>query len=75
MELVVTHRTLGSEAYLLLRAGDGAVLLYDRRAREVDRIAEPGRLARRGTWVEFDGDGEAILDEVRVLLGASGRDS
>jgi hypothetical protein len=71
MEIEVTHRTPGSEAYLL-RRDDGAMLFYDRFAKEVDEVAQPARLVGRGSWLEFDGDPETILSEVRDLLKEPG---
>lgn len=65
--LDVTHRTPGGEAYLI-RKEDGVCLLYDRHSHEVTELAQPGRLARRGSWLPFDGDPEPILEEVRRLL-------
>jgi hypothetical protein len=64
--LTVTHRTHGSDAYLL-RDDEGRVWLYDRRAGEVSEVAVPERLARSGSWRAFDGDSEVIEQEAERL--------
>jgi len=64
--LVVTHRSLGSEAYLLRR--DDVTLLYDRFGGKVGEVEVPARFIGRATWLEFDGDPDPIVDEVQELL-------
>jgi hypothetical protein len=67
MGLVVTHRSPGSEAYLL-RRDDGTVLFYDRFAKTVSEVRVPARFVGRASWLEFDGDRNPILEEVQALL-------
>lgn len=70
MDLAVTHRSQGSEAYLLLQ--DETVLLYDRYAKTVNEVKVPARFAGRASWLKFDGDPEPIISEVRDLLHQQG---
>jgi len=64
--LTVTHRTHGSDAYLL-RDDEGSIWLYDRAANELSKVPVPERLTSRGSWRPFDGDDEPILREVERL--------
>jgi hypothetical protein len=64
--LTVTHRTYGSDAYLL-RDGEDRVWLYDRRAGEVSEVAVPERLGRSGSWRAFDGEAKVIEQEAERL--------
>lgn len=63
----VTHRTPGSEAFLL-EDGDGRILLLNHSTREVSIVEIPARLAGRGGWLAFDGDSVPILAEARAIL-------
>lgn len=67
MDLVVTHRTPGSEAYLL-RKDNAVTLLYNRSLKEVSEVEVPARFVGRTSWFEFDGDPDPIIDEVRGVL-------
>jgi len=71
MDLIVTHRTPGSEAYLL-RRDDEVTLLYNRSLKKVSEVEVPARFVGRASWFEFDGDPEPIIDEVRHLLERRG---
>jgi|GEM_PF-6653438 len=71
MELRVTHRSVGSEAYLLRRDNE-VTLLYNRVVKEVSEVEVPARFVGRASWLEFDGDPEPIADEVHALLGQGG---
>jgi hypothetical protein len=68
MSLVITHRSLGSEAYLLERGDHMPLLLYDRFSKKVTEVDVPARFLGRANWIEFDGDPEPILQEVQDLL-------
>jgi hypothetical protein len=71
MDLVVTHRTPGSEAYLLEKGGE-VTLLYNRSLREVSEIEIPARFVGRTSWLNFDGDPDPIIDEVQGVLEQRG---
>jgi len=71
MDLVVTHRTPASEAYLL-RKDNEVTLLYNRSLRDVSEVKVPARFVGRASWFEFDGDPEPIIDEVRGVLEQPG---
>lgn len=71
MDLVVTHRTPGSEAYLLRKDG-GVTLLYNRSLKQIAEVDVPARFVGRASWFDFDGDPDPIVDEVRDLLERPG---
>jgi len=71
MDLVVTHRTPGSEAYLL-RKDDVVTLLYNRPLKQITEIKAPARFVGRTSWLDFDGDPHPIIDEVRGALEQRG---
>jgi hypothetical protein len=64
--LRVTHRTHGSDAYLL-QDDEGCVWLYDRRARDVSKVPTPELLTSRGSWRAFDGEAKVIEQEAERL--------
>lgn len=63
-------RTPGSDAYLLVD-NDGPesrqAWLYDRAARRVSAIPNPGLLVGRGSWLSFDGDEVLVLRDARAI--------
>ncbi len=75
MTLRVTHRTHGSDAYLL-SDDEGKAWLYSRRTREISEVLAPERLLVRGSWREFDGARDEIEREAEELIaqGPTGSD-
>jgi hypothetical protein len=67
MSLTPILRSVGSDAYVLRDEENNEILVYDRRARTIDVIPDPGVLAGRGTWLTFDGDSRTIVSEVEKI--------
>jgi hypothetical protein len=65
--LEVTHRSLGSESFLL-RIDGRQTLIYDRFAKTIREVQVPARFVGRASWISFDGDPNPIVDEVLPLL-------